>query len=223
MVGEKKMLQGKAVYVPEVYDVTSLEEAKHIILTPGTGTTTDERWEKETPFLIDQVGQYLKPAENSCLIDYGCGIGRMSKGLIERYGCSVIGVDISPSMRQYAIQYVDSARFVAVSPEMLDVMLEKGLQGDGAIAMWVLQHCLAPAEDVARIQRALKPEAGLYVLNNKIRAVPTDKGWYSDDIDICQILRNEFDTVMETSLPETVATPQIAEHTFIEVLKKRVA
>ena len=96
------------VYQPKVFEVNNLESAMGIILTPERGTTTGERWEYETPYLVDEIGRALQLDGNSCVLDYGCGVGRIAKGLIERYNCFVLGVDISTSMRQLAPEYVKS-------------------------------------------------------------------------------------------------------------------
>jgi 2-polyprenyl-3-methyl-5-hydroxy-6-metoxy-1,4-benzoquinol methylase len=87
----------------------------------------------------------------SLVLDYGCGIGRLSKAPIARHGCNVVGVDISPSMRSMAVGYVDSERFSAWSREELDEKLGVGVAFDLAIWVRVLQHYPSVQEDVARI------------------------------------------------------------------------
>ena len=37
----------------------------------------------------------LKLTSDSWVLDYGCGVGRLAKVMIEHYGCRVVGVDIS--------------------------------------------------------------------------------------------------------------------------------
>jgi hypothetical protein len=49
----------KVVYRPQVFDVPDVDAAKAIILTPERGTTTAERWEVETPYLVDAIGREL--------------------------------------------------------------------------------------------------------------------------------------------------------------------
>src|SRR5260221_8560231 len=98
------------IYRPDIFEVSDLESAMQIILTPETGTTTQERWEYETPYLVNEIGRTLGLDDNSCVLDYGCGVGRIARGLIERYHCFVIGVDISTGMRQLAPEYVKSDR-----------------------------------------------------------------------------------------------------------------
>ena len=158
----------QVVYQPGVFETRDLASARSIILTAEPGTTTDERWEYETAYLADDIGRLPGIEGNSCVLDYGCGIGRVSKALIERLGCFVLGVDISAGMRELATGYVRSERFSVCSPEMLDRMIAGGFRATHACANWVLQHCAAPTIDIARIESALVPRGSIYVLNTQI-------------------------------------------------------
>ena len=191
------------VYEPRVFDAATIAQAKRVILT-AEASTTEERWAKETPYLAELAGSELRLGRRSVVLDYGCGIGRLAKALIERFGCRVVGVDISASMRALAVGYVDSDRFFAAAPAMLDMLTERGVLVDAALAVWVLQHCERPAEDIARLHRAVRPEGALFVVNNRQRAVPmvlrrlgpagaTAEGrWVDDGIDIQAELGRRF-------------------------------
>src|SRR6185312_4832399 len=128
-----------------------------------------------------------------CLLDYGCGIGRVSKGLIERFGCRVIGVDSSRNMRLMAPEYVLSDRFIIWSPETLEKMISAGYRVDAAISLWVIQHVLEPAQLIRQIAQALTPRESFYVLNQLTRCVPTNLGWVNDGFDVRAELRSVFE------------------------------
>jgi hypothetical protein len=51
------------VYHPQVFVVNSLDQAMSIVVTPEPGTTTEERWEKETRYLVDDIGKMYRPSE----------------------------------------------------------------------------------------------------------------------------------------------------------------
>ena len=81
--------------------------------------------------------------------------------------------------------------------------------------MWVLQHCLAPRDDIARIRSALQPDGQFFVLNMPKRAVPavTDAGafmWVPDEIDVGGLLRGAFRSLNE-GVPEPGRTPNMAD------------
>ncbi|MDP1750724.1 MAG: class I SAM-dependent methyltransferase [Reyranella sp.] len=201
-------------YNPAIFDVGNFEEARRIILT-GEGSTPDERWKSETPYLADAIQGALEITADTVLIDYGCGIGRVAKELIQRCGCRVIGVDISNNMRILALNYVQSSRFLACSPEMLDMLVARNFVADAAISVWVLQHCLKPAEDIARLHRSLVPGGGLFVLNNIHRAVPTkEQFWVNDGLDIKSLLRDRFSMVMEGKPSEDQTPPDLRDIIF---------
>ena len=91
------------------------------------------------------------------MLDFGCGIGRLSKALVEKYDCHVLGVDISPDMRRMAQDYVGSDRFSVISYEMFCALAETGsLQTDCAIAVYVLQHVYDPAHDIGLLEKAVR-------------------------------------------------------------------
>ena len=212
-------------YEPRIFDVATIDQAKRIILT-GEGSTTEERWARETPYLAELIGRELALAPASVVLDYGCGIGRLAKELIRRYGCRVLGVDISAGMRALAVGYVDSDRFFTCAPAMLDLLSERGFAADAAISVWVLQHCERPAEDIVRIGRTLRPGGQLLVVNNRLRAVPMirrqfgPKGavaegrWFDDGIDIKAELSRRFRLLAEGQLAADKVAASLLPITF---------
>lgn len=200
-------------YDPSCFDVATVEQARTIILTPQ-GSTTDARWAQETPYQVALAADHLPLTEDSTVLDYGCGIGRLARELIAEFGCSVVGVDISAGMRAMASEYVASERFQAVSPEELDALVEAGLRCDGAFSVWVLQHCRNPAEDIARIHRALRPGGAVLVINNTTRAVPVANGFAHDGIDVKALLNATFAQTAEGQPSAAVTVDRLAANAF---------
>ena len=166
-----------------VYDIDSIEEAKRIILTPIGDRTTEERWETETPYLLRLIEENLGLDEYSVVLDYGCGIGRMSKAIIEKFNCHVVGVDTSESMRKLAVEYVDSDYFYCCSPDMIG-----NINVSAAISIWVLQHCPDVEQDIARVRSILPPGRGWLVVNSFDRFIPMKDRWYDDEKDVFYLL-----------------------------------
>jgi len=201
-------------YHPAVFHANDIAQAMAIIMTPE-GSTTAERWETETPYLADLIAQELTITADTLLLDYGCGIGRLAYELIQRHNCRVVGVDISPSMRALSVIYTRSDRFMSCSHEMLEGFVARGMRFDAALSLWVLQHCATPAQDMARIRSALKPEGALFVVNGVFRSVPTlESGWVNDGVDIKTMLAAEFGVIHEGKLAREKTTESLATHAF---------
>ena len=205
-----------AHYYPAIFETPDLEQAKAIILTEeGPDATTAARWERETPYVLELIRGRIPLRPDTLVLDYGCGIGRVAKVLIEATGCRVIGVDISASMRRQAIDYVGSDRFMVASPGQFDGLAAAGLRVQAAIAIWVLQHCMSPAEDIARIRTSLSPDGQVFVLNMPKRAVPAVTAdlqftWVPDTVDVAGLLRGEFRPLAE-GVPDPARTPNMAD------------
>jgi SAM-dependent methyltransferase len=209
------LTRSTANYTPEVYEVHDAGEARRIILTPEPGTTTESRWATETPYLVDRIVERFAISERHVVVDFGCGIGRMAKALIERTRCWVLGVDMSASMRQLAPGYVGSPKFAAIAPPMLDLLVARGFRAEWAIAIWVIQHVARPEIDVTRLKAALGPEGGLFVANNVRRAVPTDRGWAHDGVDVSALLEREFELAWRGALPADVGGDTLPQASFL--------
>jgi SAM-dependent methyltransferase len=209
-----------APFAPEAFHVTDIASAMRIILTPEGGTT-EERWRVETPYVSDLISKALAITSQSLILDYGCGIGRLGKALIEKCGCTVIGVDLSPTMGALSHIYVQSDRFVACSNNMLKTLVDRGVRFDGAYAVWALQHSPQPDWDIGMIKAALNPGMACFVLNAKRRAVPTrDRRWHDDEIDIRAMLTANFRLEEEGMLPAGIAPPVVHTHSFWATLRR---
>ncbi|MBO44205.1 MAG: hypothetical protein CMM28_10830 [Rhodospirillaceae bacterium] len=210
----------KPTYRPEVFHVKNLEHAKSIILTPED-STTDERWEKETPYLADEAFPYLGLGPDKVVLDYGCGVGRMAKVLIERSGCTVIGVDISQQMRELAPAYVEDDRFTICARPAFEAMISNGLRVDAAIAIWVLQHCPNVKSEIDIIKSALKPSAPLFVCNNLQAVIPTNLGWVDTGFEVKTLLADNFDEISRSRLSPKFVAPLVSATSFVGKYKNK--
>jgi 2-polyprenyl-3-methyl-5-hydroxy-6-metoxy-1,4-benzoquinol methylase len=190
-------------YDPAIFNVTSLAQAKSIILTPDGKRTPEERWSVETEYLLEKIIGYMPIVNSSCL-DYGCGIGRLARPLIARRNWTVLGVDISPSMRRLAVEYVDSDRFLCCAPIAFERMCRFGARFDFALSVWALQHMAHVKDDIARIAAALKPGGRLFVLNARQRFVPTRQAWMHDGADVLDLLTEALIPVRIEGVDESI-------------------
>jgi SAM-dependent methyltransferase len=206
-------------YTRQVFEIRTIDEARRIILT-DEDSSTDVRWEHETPYLTSCIADFLAPDESSLLLDYGCGIGRLSKELIVRSNCSVIGVDISLSMRQLAPAYVLDSRFAACGLPFVDALIGSGILVDGAFAVWSLQHSPRVEEDLERIDRILKPGGRFFVCNLYRACVPTNKGWIDFGFDIQSLLAARFEVIGVEGISEKHTSKKVARDSFLGRYRK---
>lgn len=201
-------------YDPTIFTrVQTLAQAKAIILTQEEVLSPEQRWQLETPHVLELIANQFAINAGSLVVDYGCGVGRIARELIRKYACQVIGVDIAANMRALAASYVTSDRFVACAPAFLD---ELPIDADLVVAVWTLQHVQHPKIELDRIWRLLRSRRGsLFVINEgSSRFVPTDQGWINDGFDIRRELSIRFKPVADGNLdPDVVGLAQ-SERTF---------
>jgi hypothetical protein len=105
---------------------------------------------------------------------------------------------------------------------MLEGLVARGLRVDAALSIWVLQHCATPAQDIARIRAALKPDGDLFAVNGNVRSIPTtEMGWVNDGLDIRSMLAAEFAPVRDGKLAREKTTDIIAAGTFWATYRQR--
>lgn len=151
--------------------------AKNVTMGAINNVSLEERWEIETPLFIDAILRALPP-DVSTVLDYGCGVGRLSLELLRaRPSLKVIGVDESPAQLNFARQFVNNPRFTAIHPHELN---EKA---DAALLIYVLQHC--PAIEIRdllkRLHSFLKPGALMFYCSSDIRMTISEIFKFFDD------------------------------------------
>ena len=209
-----------ATHHPAVFDQPDEAAARAIILTPE-GSTTDERWERETPYLVGLIREYCRAGAGANILDFGCGIGRIAKALLDDPEVrAVVGLDASGPMRALAEEAIADQRFVAANP----ATTIPTQAFDTAVAVWVLQHVADPVLEVARIRAFLRPGGRLFVVNNLSRAVPTAEDgrfqWVDDGFNVVPLLRACFREVIFGRLDTGHVAPHLADTTFWAVYER---
>jgi SAM-dependent methyltransferase len=154
-------------YIKQAFDVVAFDQAKNVVLT--TDPNDPSKFERETQFLINAIKKENIINPNDVVLDFGCGMGRISKELVYQLDAQVIGIDISDSMLTFATLYVSNLNKFKTA-NSYDIL--EGV--DVAIASLVLQHVEYPTKAIEALVSALKPNGYLVVLNEHIRMVPAD-------------------------------------------------
>jgi len=110
------------------------------------------KWDREEFFssgmaeidaLMSRCG--LKTGDNGRALDFGCGVGRLSRAL-SRYFGEVCGVDISPEMVRLASQFTPACKFYVNESTDLKIFADNSF--DFVYCNIVLQH--QPDKETAR-------------------------------------------------------------------------
>jgi 2-polyprenyl-3-methyl-5-hydroxy-6-metoxy-1,4-benzoquinol methylase len=193
-MGQKK----HKIYFKEVFSPPSFHEALNVCVTIDPNDPA--KVENETRFLLDFLKHNFLISPTTNVMDFGCGVGRVSKSIIDIVGCTVVGIDISESMINNAIQYVGSEKFIPV-------LYRKGInisnkpKFDLTIASLVLQHVEDPSTDIKFISDTMVPGGTLVLVNEEVRFVPRgvdEQGfvvWEDDGFNIHQEVSKYFDLV----------------------------
>jgi 2-polyprenyl-3-methyl-5-hydroxy-6-metoxy-1,4-benzoquinol methylase len=198
-------------YIKEVFEPTTIQHAMHICLT--SDPENPNKLLEETSFFVKAISEYNIINSDTKVLDFGCGMGRISRGFVEYFGCNVIGLDANETMLKFANIFVGNPnKFSTVSEykdkETIDV----------AVACFVLQHVEDPDKEIQTIYDSLKPGGYLILLNENIRYVPNDidKGnfiiWKDDEYNIFSALDKKFDLIDSITYMNT--------DKFIKIYKK---
>ena len=182
-------------YLKEAFNPASLEQAKEICLTPDP--RVPQKFTKETLFTLDFLMKEGLVNNSSRVADFGCGVGRMSRAIIQRLGCRVTGFDISEAMLKWAGEHVLSRIFTPLLYRK-GFKAEEGMRFDLVLSLFVLQHSEHPLDDIEFMHSILDPGGRLVLMNEKKRLVPTgidSRGgavWSDDGVSIEDEVEKRF-------------------------------
>jgi ubiquinone/menaquinone biosynthesis C-methylase UbiE len=202
-------------YNPNLFTPLDLNHAKDIVITPDP--VDPNKFENFTNEAIKIITNANIINETSCVVDFGCGMGRMSKAIVDTFNCEVIGVDLNLPMLKLATMYVNNPnKFVTCNS------IDKDDSIDVCLAMFVIQHVLDPKLEIKKIADILKPNGYFILLNEtNLRLVPggqaEDKSivWFTDGFDIYPEIEKYFNKVLSVPFLNT-------DYNFIIYKKKPI-
>ena len=133
-------------------------------------------WEGATARLMDAIEQLDLIHTGMHILEYGCGVGRVSRAILERHDVTITAVDKSPQMLKHVRSYVpESFRSSGQISLMSDVELfEKlphlGRSFDLIIFIEVLQHIPEPILDeiLPELMRGVKDAVKILVWGEEV-------------------------------------------------------
>jgi len=162
----------------KLFKPASLDEGMETAVGACNGMTKEERWEKETPAFAQEILRLLPPG-GTTLLDYGCGIGRLAKEILEQNATvRVIGVDDSEEELALAREYVNTPRFTTKKAYELNDAI------DLAYCIYVFQHMPAVEirEVLQRIHHYLRDDGRFVYCSSDYRmAIRFDQPGFEDD------------------------------------------
>lgn len=187
-------------YISQAFDAHSLDQAKNVVLSYEQDIP--DKFENETNLLVDSIENFLN--KNISILDFGCGMGRVSKEILKRCECDIVGTDISPSMRSFAKDYVDNDKFKVYK----DYNLENSI--DICLCIFVLQHVENLEKEIENIHNVLKYDGYLILLNEFERYVPVDIDeknyivWMNDGLDVFEKVSEKFKRIDSKSYNKSI-------------------
>lgn len=177
-------------YLSAAFEPMTLAQAKDVVLSPDTNNPS--KFEEETNQFVIDLATHRLINKNDKVLDFGCGMGRLSKAIIDIIGCEVVGVDFSRHMLSHATKYVEHF-------DKFDTTTEYHQNDiDVAIASLVLQHVEKPQKEINAIFSALKPGGKFILVNEQNRLVPIRADannaviWHDDGINIRELVAHQF-------------------------------
>jgi ubiquinone/menaquinone biosynthesis C-methylase UbiE len=207
-----------SLYNPEFFQPRDMQHARSIILT-NEDSSTDQRWQKETDWTIALLNTLCSIDSHSVVLDWGCGIGRLAKPIVERFGCHVVGVDLQPRMLALAQDYVNNPKFSTMTVDQAVLHLPVNYFSH-ALAVWAFQHSPHVQYEIPLVWRSLQPQAQLFVMENVSKAIPSATSFYDDGVPVEATLQRMFRCQSRGLLPTHIATPQVQRHSWWAVLTR---
>ena len=134
--------------------------------------------ESEIAHIEAHCAPLLRPRERRLAVDFGCGVGRLTRALATRYA-QAIGVDISPSMLEQARALnaqISNVRFVENAAPRLEFLADGSV--DFLYSVLTLHHIPAPLQRayIGEFMRVLAPD-GLAVFQIASGYSDDWRGW----------------------------------------------
>jgi ubiquinone/menaquinone biosynthesis C-methylase UbiE len=124
--------------------------------------------------LADVASEYGAPTSEDTLLDLGCGIGGPGRFLADRFGCSILGVDLLPLRVEIARSITELTGMTDHNSYRVADATDLGLADQSFVQVWMLDvsmHIRNKRALFGEIARVLRP-GGLMVMHEQPGPLP---------------------------------------------------
>ncbi len=195
----------------------AFDAARRSVIDLCNNIPFETRWEQETPVFAQAILRHVMP-EDKRLLDYGTGVGRLAKAILERQpNIEILGVDDSPVQLEHARRYVNNPRFQPILPQQCHNQVNL------VYCVYVLQHipAISLREALSRMHYWLRPGGTFIVCTSYSRMAPRFDNCCSffDDGILGVAIRAEIERLFEPQgdlfLPEELQQNDIVRRMVI--------
>jgi ubiquinone/menaquinone biosynthesis C-methylase UbiE len=124
--------------------------------------------------LAESVARHGAPTTGDVLLDVGCGLGGPGRFLVDRFGCTVVGIDLLPLRVELAEALSDQTGMSNRASYRVGDATKTEFEDDAFSQVWMLDvgiHIRAKEALFAEIARVLRP-GGLFVMHDQTGPLP---------------------------------------------------
>jgi len=198
------------------FNIKDFREGQDMTVGAINGIPTDVRWAEETEIFSELISEKISDLglvnqEAVEVLDFGCGVGRMVKPLLNNHSnLRIMGVDQAMEMLTFAEDYIHSERFKA---QLLSNFMFVEKTFDFAICIYCLQHV---RRDLLRpvVEKLVSIAPRLLIVNSVSRMALPD--FRNDDVNVLSLLKEYYTRFENILTGDLIVKNMVLRKMFLE-------